>query len=316
MLPLGTDVIEFEITPNRPDCLGIYGIAREVHAATDAPLAPPPWTADPGSAEGDVGGVEIVVECPDLVPAIHGAGVRRHPDRPVTGLAQGRPVAAGMRPINNVVDITNYVMLLTGQPLHAFDLDRVAGRALVVRRAGDGEPVETLDGQTRTLDAEMVVICDADGPTSIAGIMGGARSEVEPQTTRVLIEAATWIGANIQRSSPRLGLRSEASGRFEKGLEPEVGGGRPGARHAAADRVLRRPGAHRDDRRRRPRAAAARDPPAEARVRGAARRPDRPRPLGRDPHVAWLRRRRRAGRRASTCTVPAFRRADVTARST
>ena len=130
-------------------------------------------------------------------------------------------MAAGQRPINNVVDITNYAMLLTGQPLHAFDLDRVAGGELVVRRAHQGEQVETLDGQTRTLDSEMVVIEDAEGPTSIAGVMGGARSEVEPDTTRVLLEVATWDGPNIHRTSWTLGLRSEASGRFEKGLQPE-----------------------------------------------------------------------------------------------
>ncbi len=134
---------------------------------------------------------------------------------------KARLTAAGQRPINNVVDITNYAMLLTGQPLHAFDLDRVAGARLTVRRAHDGEQVQTLDGQTRTLDAEMVVIEDADGPTSIAGLMGGARSEVEPDTTRVLMEVATWNGPNIHRSSWALGLRSEASGRFEKGLQPE-----------------------------------------------------------------------------------------------
>ena len=222
VLPLGTDVIEFEITPNRPDCLGVYGIAREVHAATDAALAPPPWTADPGSAEGDVGGVEIVVECPDLCPRFMARAFADIRIAPSPAWLAADLLAAGMRPINNVVDITNYVMLVSGQPLHAFDLDRVAGRRLVVRRAAENEAVDTLDGQTRRLDAEMVVICDDDGPTSIAGIMGGARSEVEPQTTRVLIEAATWIGANIQRSSARLGLRSEASGRFEKGLEPET----------------------------------------------------------------------------------------------
>src|SRR5205807_117400 len=133
---------------------------------------------------------------------------------------KARLTAAGMRPISNVVDITNYAMLLTGQPLHAFDLDRVAGRHLVVRRAGDGEEIETLDGVRRRLDPEIVLICDDDGPTSIAGIMGGARSEVSEQTTRVLLEVATWVGPNIQRSSLRLGLRSEASARFEKGLSP------------------------------------------------------------------------------------------------
>jgi phenylalanyl-tRNA synthetase beta chain len=112
-------------------------------------------------------------------------------------------------------------MLLTGQPLHAFDLDHVAGGRLTVRRAADGERVETLDGETRTLDGEMVVIADADGPTSIAGVKGGARSEVRPETTRVLLEVATWSGPNIHRTSWNLGLRSEASGRFEKGLAPE-----------------------------------------------------------------------------------------------
>jgi phenylalanyl-tRNA synthetase beta chain len=132
-------------------------------------------------------------------------------------------MAAGQRPINNVVDITNYVMLLTGQPMHAFDADLVAGGRLVVRRARDGETMTTLDGIERTLDADMCVIEDADGPTSIAGVMGGARSEVRGTTTRVLMEAATWNGPNIQRTSTRLGLRTEASGRFEKQLQPEQG---------------------------------------------------------------------------------------------
>ena len=134
---------------------------------------------------------------------------------------KARLMAAGQRPISNVVDITNYVMLLTGQPLHAFDLDRVAGARLNVRRARPGESMTTLDGQTRTLDDEMVLIDDGEGPTSIAGVMGGARSEVEPSTTRVLMEVATWNGPNIHRTSLRLGLRSEASGRFEKQLQPE-----------------------------------------------------------------------------------------------
>ncbi len=217
ILPLGDDVIEFEITPNRPDCLSIYGVAREAHAATAAPLAAPPWADDPG-ADGDVGGVSISVECPDLCPRFTARvfeGVELGPS-PVW--LRARLLAAGMRPISNVVDITNYAMLLTGQPLHAFDLDKVAGARLTIRRARAGESLETLDGQTRALDPEMVVIEDADGPTSIAAIMGGARSEVGESTTRVLLEAANWNGANIQRSALRLGLRSEASARFEKGL--------------------------------------------------------------------------------------------------
>ena len=134
---------------------------------------------------------------------------------------KARLMAAGQRPISNVVDITNYVMLLTSQPLHAFDLDRVQGAQLTVRRARDGEQIETLDGQTRTLDSDMVLIEDDAGPTSIAGVMGGARSEVSAGTTRVLMEAANWDGANIHRTSLKLGLRSEASGRFEKQIQPE-----------------------------------------------------------------------------------------------
>src|SRR3712207_4324162 len=132
-------------------------------------------------------------------------------------------MAAGQRPISNVVDVTNYVMLLTGQPLHAFDLDRVAGQRLIVRRASDGERLETLDGVVREFDTETVLVCDEDGPSGIGGIMGGARSEVSEGTTRVLMEAATWVGPNILRTSNRLGLRTEASARFEKQLAPEQG---------------------------------------------------------------------------------------------
>ncbi|HEY4997311.1 MAG TPA: phenylalanine--tRNA ligase subunit beta, partial [Solirubrobacteraceae bacterium] len=220
VLPIAMAVIELEITPNRPDCLGVYGVARELHAATGAPLAPPPWADDPGSA-GPLDGAEVVVECPDLCPRFTARvfeGVKIAPSPP---WLKARLMAAGQRPINNVVDITNYAMLLTGQPLHAFDLDRVAGARLTVRRAGEDEQVQTLDGQTRTLDAEMIVIEDAAGPTSIAGVMGGARSEVQPDTTRVLLEVASWNGPNIHRTSWTLALRSEASGRFEKGLQPE-----------------------------------------------------------------------------------------------
>jgi phenylalanyl-tRNA synthetase beta chain len=220
VLPIETDVIELEITPNRPDCLGVYGVARELHAATNEALAPEPWLDDEGS-EGPVEGAEVIVECPELCPRFTARvfeGVKIGPSPP---WLKARLMAAGQRPINNVVDITNYVMLLTAQPLHAFDLDRVAGGKLTVRRAREKEQVQTLDGQTRTLDAEMILIEDGEGPTSIAGLMGGARSEVVPETTRVLMEVATWDGPTIHRASWRLGLRSEASSRFEKGLQPE-----------------------------------------------------------------------------------------------
>ena len=220
VLPIAGEVLELEITPNRPDCLGVHGVARELHAATGAPLADAPWSEDSGS-EGPVDGAEVAVECPDLCQRFTARVFEDVTVAPSPPWLKARLTAAGQRPINNVVDITNYAMLLTGQPLHAFDLDHVAGQRLIVRRATDGEQVQTLDGETRTLDAEMVVIADAEGPTSIAGVKGGARSEVRPQTTRVLLEVATWSGPNIHRTSWSLGLRSEASGRFEKGLAPE-----------------------------------------------------------------------------------------------
>ncbi|MFL5830333.1 MAG: phenylalanine--tRNA ligase subunit beta, partial [Solirubrobacteraceae bacterium] len=180
----------------------------------------PPWHTDPGTP-GDPDGITITVESPERCPRFTARVFDDVKIGPSPLWLKARLMAAGQRPISNVVDITNYVMLLTGQPLHAFDLDRVAGAQLTVRRAGDGEQVETLDGQSRMLDSDMVLIADADGPTSIAGIMGGALSEVENTTTRVLMEAANWDGANIHRTSLKLGLRSEASTRFEKQLQPE-----------------------------------------------------------------------------------------------
>jgi phenylalanyl-tRNA synthetase beta chain len=220
-LPIATDVIELEITPNRPDCLGVYGLAREVHAITGAPLAQPPWSTDPGSP-GPVEAASVTVEdhhlCPRFTARVY-EDVRIGPSPP---WLKARLMAAGQRPINNVVDITNYVMLLTGHPLHAFDLDRVAGRRLVVRPAHRGEKIELLDGTVRELCKPMMVILDDDGPTSLGGIMGGSRSEVEGTTTRVLMEVASWNGPNIQRTSRKLGVRSEASSRFEKGLSPDA----------------------------------------------------------------------------------------------
>jgi phenylalanyl-tRNA synthetase beta chain len=220
VLPISTDVLELEVTPNRPDCLGIYGVAREAHAATGAPLAPPPWAEDIGS-DGPLAGVELAVETPRCARF----AVRLFEDvtiGPSPAWLKARLTAAGQRPINNVVDVTNYVMLLSGEPLHAFDFERVAGGRLVVRDGREGDELQTLDGELRRLDPDMIVICDTEGPTSLAGVMGGARSEVHEGTTRVLLEAATWDGPSIQRTSTRLGLRSEASGRFEKGLSPEM----------------------------------------------------------------------------------------------
>jgi phenylalanyl-tRNA synthetase beta chain len=222
LLEISTPVLELEVTPNRPDCLGVYGVARELHAATGAPLSPAPWEDDAGSlGELDPSLASVSVLCPDLCRRFTARVFEDVTIGPSPPWLAARLSAAGQRPINNVVDITNYAMLLTSQPLHAFDLDRVAGARLTVRRASDGEQVQTLDGQTHALDGEMVVIEDTDGPTSIAGLMGGTRSEVQQGTRRVLLEVANWHGPNIHRTSLALGLRSEASSRFEKGLAPE-----------------------------------------------------------------------------------------------
>jgi phenylalanyl-tRNA synthetase beta chain len=221
VITISTDVLVLEITPNRPDCLGIYGVAREVAATTGAQLKAAPWEQDAGSF-GVLEGIEITNEAgPELCPRFTARifdGVRLGPS-PLW--LKARLMACGQRPISNVVDVTNYVMLLTGQPMHAFDHDRVAGRRLNIRRARSGEQVTTLDGQIRTLDPEIVVIEDGEGPTSIAGVMGGARSEVADSTSTVISEVATWNGPNIHSTSLKLGLRSEASSRYEKQLQPE-----------------------------------------------------------------------------------------------
>jgi phenylalanyl-tRNA synthetase beta chain len=223
-LPIADEVLELEITPNRPDCLSVWGIAREVHAATGAPLREDPTAAEAqASAQGEAG-ERIVVEIADPGICLRFTA-RVFEDvtiAPSPPWLEQRLVAAGQRPISNVVDITNYVMLATGQPLHAFDLERVRGGRIVVREARPGETMTTLDGVERELPSGAAVVGDADGASGIAGIMGGQISEVSDSTTRVLMEAATWVGPNILRTSKALGLRSEASTRFEKQLHPEL----------------------------------------------------------------------------------------------
>ncbi|HEX3735330.1 MAG TPA: phenylalanine--tRNA ligase subunit beta, partial [Solirubrobacterales bacterium] len=224
VLPLAEPVLELEVTPNRVDCFGVHGVAREVHAISAAPLGPDPWAEDAAAAgEGEVSDfASVAVEVPELCPRFTARVFTDVTIAPSPLWLQARLSAAGQRPINNVVDITNYVMLLTAQPLHAFDLDKVPGGALTVRTAADGEKMTTLDDVERTLDAETVLVCDSDGPTGIAGIMGGQVSEVSATTTRVLLEVANWNGTNILRTSRLLGLRSEASSRFEKQLHPDL----------------------------------------------------------------------------------------------
>ena len=223
-IAISDPVIELEPTSNRVDCFGVYGVARELRAITGAELAPAPWEDDAeATGEGRVEDLASVsVEVPELCPRFTARVFTDVQIGPSPLWLKARLAAAGQRPINNVVDITNYVMLMTAQPLHAFDLDKVPGGELIVRTAKPGEKMTTLDGTERTFDEEMVLVCDRDGPSGVAGIMGGQVSEVSETTTSVLLEVATWNGVNILRTSRKLGLRSDASNRFEKQLHPEI----------------------------------------------------------------------------------------------
>ena len=223
VLPLSEVVLELEITSNRPDCLAVYGVAREVHAVTGAPLAPLDASDPPAEGPGRVEDhAAIEVRDPDLCPRYMARVLTDVRVGPSPGWLRQRVEAAGMRAISNVVDITNYAMLLTGQPLHAFDLDRLAGRRVVVRRATEGERIVTLDGQERVLSPSMLAICDAERPAVIAGIFGAEFAEVGEGTLTVLLEAATFDGPAILETSLALGLRTESSSRFEKGLPREL----------------------------------------------------------------------------------------------
>jgi phenylalanyl-tRNA synthetase beta chain len=235
VLPLSEVVLELEVTSNRPDCLAVYGVAREVHAVTAPPLRPLDESDPPAEGPGRVEDhASVEVQAPDLCPRYMARVFTDVQVGPSPAWLRARLEAAGMRAISNVVDITNYAMLLTGQPLHAFDLDRLAGRRVVVRRARDGERIVTLDGQERELDSSMLAICDAERPAVIAGIFGAGFAEVGEGTTTVMLEAATFDGPTILDTSLRLGLRTESSSRFEKGLPREL----PPRAMAIASRLL------------------------------------------------------------------------------
>ena len=209
-------VIDFEITANRPDCLNHLGLAREASAIWRLPVQMPPVDAASGSRTDNTHALEITVEAPDLCPR-YCAQVFDVKIAPSPAWLQHRLEAAGVRPISNIVDVTNYVMLEMGQPMHAFDLERLARRRLVIRRANNGERLRTLDGVDRQLDADMLVIADAERASAIGGVMGGADSEISAGTTRIALESAYFHPTSIRRTSRRLGLKTEASARFERG---------------------------------------------------------------------------------------------------
>ena len=218
---LGLDdvVFEYEITSNRVDCYGVLGIAREA-AATFQKKFCPPVVEVKGNDENASDYVKVTVEDPELCPRYCARVVKNVKIGPSPKWMQRCLASNGIRPINNLVDITNYVMEEFGQPMHAYDLDTIANREIIVRRAGKDEKFVTLDGQERTMDENVLMICDGEKAVGIAGIMGGENSMITDDVKTVLFEAACFDGTSIRLSSKRIGLRTDASGKFEKGLDP------------------------------------------------------------------------------------------------
>src|SRR5437867_878322 len=219
----GDAVIDFEITANRPDCLSVLGLAREVATAYDRPLTLP--SAEEHAAiplrrvpTGRSDRLAVTLEDEDLCPRYAAAVAEVHV-RPSPDWLAARLHAAGVRPISSIVDITNYVNLEIGQPMHAFDLQTLAGAELRIRRAKPGETITTLDGVDRKLEPDMLVIADRDRAQAIAGVMGGAASEVSDTTTTIALESAYFKPPSVRRTSKRLGLKTEASARFERGAD-------------------------------------------------------------------------------------------------
>lgn len=218
-LGLHNSVFEYEITSNRVDCFGIIGLAREAAATFRKEFHPPVVTAT-GNNEDVNDYVKVSVEDTKLCPRYTARVVKNIKIAPSPEWMQRRLAAQGIRPINNIVDITNYVMEEYGQPMHAYDLDTIAGHQIVVKRAEKGQKFVTLDGQERTLDDSVLMICDGEKAIGIAGIMGGENSMITDDVKTMLFEAACFDGTNIRLSSKKVGLRTDASGKFEKGLDP------------------------------------------------------------------------------------------------
>ena len=218
-LGLNDVVFEYEVTSNRVDCYSVIGIAREA-AATFRREFHPPVVKETGNEEDVNDYIKVSVENTDLCPRYCARVVKNIKIVPSPEWMQRRLASVGIRPINNLVDITNYVMEEYGQPMHAYDLDTIAGRQIVVKTAQDGDKFTTLDGQERKLDKEVLMICDGEKEIGIAGIMGGENSMITDNVQTMLFEAACFDGVNIRKSSKRVGLRTDASGKFEKGLDP------------------------------------------------------------------------------------------------
>lgn len=219
VLGLNDVVFEYEVTSNRVDCFSVVGIAREA-AATFGKEFHPPVVTQTGNDEDVNAYIKVRVENEDLCPRYCARVVKNIKIGPSPKWMQRRLASVGIRPINNLVDITNYVMEEYGQPMHAYDLDTIAGKEIVVRNAENGEKFTTLDGQERELDETVLMICDGEKSIGIAGIMGGENSMITDDVKTMLFEAACFDGTNIRKSSKKVGLRTDASGKFEKGLDP------------------------------------------------------------------------------------------------
>ena len=220
-LGLRDTVFEYEITNNRVDCYSILGVAREAAATFNKDFVMPP-VKKVGNSEDVNDYVKVDVQATDLCPRYTARLVRNIKLAPSPEWMQRRLAASGIRPINNIVDITNYVMEEYGQPMHAYDYDTLAGGKIIVRRAEEGEEFVTLDGQTRKLDPSILMICDAEKSVGVAGIMGGENSKITDDVKTMLFEAACFDGTNIRLSAKKIGMRTEASGKFEKGLDPNL----------------------------------------------------------------------------------------------
>lgn len=218
-LQLRDTVVDFEITPNRPDCLSYLGIAREAAATFGVPLKlkKPEVLADDDEIAKHL---SVTVKNPELCQRYTARMVKNVKIGPSPLWLRSRLRASGVRPINNIVDITNFVMLEYCQPMHAFDARDIAGSQIIVRNAQDGESFTTLDGGEHTLDSSMLVIADGERAVALAGVMGGLNSEVKPDTQTVIFESACFLGQNVRKTAQKLGLRTESSARFEKGLDP------------------------------------------------------------------------------------------------
>ena len=223
VLNLKEDIIEFEITPNRPDCFSIEGLGRETAVSLGETYKNPRKNIDEQKEKvvDNIHGLKVDIMAPDLCYRYTARAVENVKIEPSPEWMQRRLRACGMRAINNIVDITNYVMLEMGQPMHAFDIDSISGKHIIVRRAKDGEKITTLDNQERILHKNNLVIADEIKAVAVAGVMGGLNSEIENSTHTVVFESAVFYGGSVRITAKELGLRTEASSRYEKGLSSE-----------------------------------------------------------------------------------------------